>query len=141
MSTRTATDLRVGGPCPANGHGDGHSHGHGHDHPQDREQWRPHTPPGAHPVLDIGGDIGALVVYLPELTATGELDVQPTGRPEARFHTGVHDRPFGAGGGDRAWVAIFPEMVEGSYELLDDHGATRAHVAVFGGQVRELDLR
>jgi hypothetical protein len=38
-------------------------------------------------------------------------------------------------------VAIFPEMTEGSYELLDDHGAPLAQVEVAGGEVRELDLR
>jgi hypothetical protein len=118
-----------------------HPHHHPHSHPQGtgtgtavRELWRPHAPPGEVPILDIGGDVGALVVYLPELTATGELDVQPTGRPEDRFHTGVHER---AG----AWVAIFPEMDQGPYELLDDHGAVRALVTVTGGEVRELDLR
>ena len=128
-----------------------HPHSHPHPHPgavgvavavaERPGQWRPHTPPGETPVLDIGGDVGALVVYLPELTASGELDVQPVGRPEGRFHTGVHDRPSGAGGGARTWVAIFPEMTEGSYELLDDHGALLAQVAVAGGEVRELDLR
>lgn len=124
-------------------HGHDHGHGHGHDHPHShphvtgtavRELWRPHAPPGEVPILDIGGDVGALIVYLPRLTATGELDVQPTGQPEGRFHTGVHER-----GG--AWVAIFPEMVEGAYELLDDHGAQLATVTVTGGEVRELDLR
>jgi hypothetical protein len=32
-------------------------------------------------------------------------------------------------------------VVEGSYDLLDDHGATLAQVDVTGGHVRELDLR
>jgi hypothetical protein len=111
-----------------------HAHPHPHPHPRPRGQWRPHTPPGEVPVLDIGGDVGALIVYLPELTATGELDVQPAGRPEDRFHTGVHER-------QASWVAIFPEMVEGRYELLDDRGDLLAPVTVEGGEVRELDLR
>jgi len=124
-----------------------HPHPHPHSHPPShsheagtgtgtavREQWRPHSPPGEVPILDIGGDVGALIVYLPQLTATGELDVQPTGEPEGRFHTGVHER-------SSAWVAIFPEMAEGPYELLDDHGAVLAEVVVTGGEVRELDLR
>ncbi|HMG40227.1 MAG TPA: hypothetical protein VK611_02825 [Acidimicrobiales bacterium] len=120
-----------------------HDHDHAHPHvlPHPLEQWRPHTPPGETPVLDIGGDVGALVVYLPELTASGELDVQPSGRPEGRFHTGVHHRLFGASGADKAWVAIFPEMTEGTYELLDDDGTRLAEVAVAGGEVQELDLR
>lgn len=121
-----------------------HLHDHPHVHPHShgtemREQWRPHTPPGETPVLDIGGDVGALVVYLLELTASGELDVQPSGRPEGRFHTGVHNRAGGDGG--EAWVAIFPEMTEGTYELLDDHGTHLAEVTITGGAVQELDLR
>jgi hypothetical protein len=111
-----------------------HVHPHPHSGEGVRSQWRPHTPPGANPVLDIGGDIGALIVYLPELTPSGELTVHPTGRPADHFHTGVHHR------GD-AWVAIFPEVVEGSYDLVDDDGAWLAEVVVPGGVVEELDLR
>lgn len=156
--TRPTTNLRisVGGPCAAgHSHGAGHTHSHTHSHGGDHlhhhhdhdahdpvvddggvmvEQWRPHTPPGPNPVLDIGGDIGALVVYLARLTASGELDIQPLGDPAGRFHTGVHRR-------DGVWVAVFPEVVEGRYELLDDHGRTRAQVVVTGGEVREIDLR
>jgi hypothetical protein len=177
MSGTATGDRRVGDPWPAHSHGHGpasghdHSPGHGHDHghspghghgtghghshdhgpdPQGRPLWRPHTPPGEVPILDIGGDVGALIVYLPALTATGELDIQPVGEPGARFHTGVHERgsavsptsptsPAPAAGS--AWVAIYPEVVEGRYELLDDHGARLALVAVAGGEVRELDLR
>jgi len=40
-----------------------------------------------------------------------------------------------------AWVAIFPEVAEGSYELVDDHGDWLAEVDVAGGLVQELDLR
>jgi hypothetical protein len=141
------------GHAPGHDHGHSHGHGHSHDHgpdPQGRPLWRPHTPPGEVPILDIGGDVGALIVYLPALTATGELDIQPVGEPGARFHTGVHERgsavsptsptsPAPAAGS--AWVAIYPEVVEGRYELLDDHGARLALVAVAGGEVRELDLR
>lgn len=108
-----------------------HDHPHPHPHPR---QWRPESPPGANPVLDIGGDIGALVVHLPDLTASGELEAHPTGMPTARFHTGVHHR-------DGGWVAIFPEVVEGRYDLLDDDGTTRAQVVVTGGEVSQLDLR
>jgi hypothetical protein len=96
--------------------------------------WRPHEPPGPNPLLDIGGDVGALIAYLPRLTASGELDVQPEGQPEGRFHTGVHQR-------NGTWVAVFPEVVEGWYELLDDAGRTLVRVVVIGGEVREVDLR
>lgn len=134
-----ATDLSVGGPCHAHPHVHDHSHDHDHGQSHDHDhgptvQWRPHTAPGANPVLDIGGDVGALVVYLPELTPSGELEAHPTGRPTARFHTGVHQR-------EDVWVAIFPEVVEGRYDLLDADGSTRAQAVVTGGEVSQLDLR
>lgn len=96
--------------------------------------------PGAHssPVLDIGGDIGALVVYLTDQPATGELEACPVDDPTARFHTGVHHRAIAHG---FAWTAVFPEVTEGSYHLLDDDGAPLAHVTVTGGTVQQLDLR
>ena len=96
--------------------------------------------PGANssPVLDIGGDIGALVVYLADQPATGELEACPVDDPTARFHTGVHHRAIAHG---VAWTAVFPEVAEGSYHLLDDDGAPLAHVTVAGGTVHQLDLR
>jgi len=109
-----------------------------------------HDRPGAHsaPVLDIGGEVGALVVYLADRPPTGELEACPAGEPAARFHTGVHHRsiatfPSGRGSGSDvwAWTAVFPEIIEGRYQLLDDAGVPMAHVTVAGGSVHQLDLR
>jgi hypothetical protein len=109
-----------------------------------------HHRPGAHsaPVLDIGGEVGALVVYLADRTPTGELEACPAGEPTARFHTGVHQRSIptgrsGRGSGSRgwAWTAVFPEVTEGRYQLLDDEGVPMADVTVTGGSVHQLDLR
>lgn len=90
------------------------------------------------PVLDIGGEVGALVVYLADRTPTGELEACPAGEPAARFHTGVHHRAIERGW---AWTAVFPEVTEGTYHLLDHDGAPLAHVTVTGGSVHRLDLR
>jgi hypothetical protein len=109
-----------------------------------------HHRPGAHsaPVLDIGGEVGALVVYLADRPPTGELEACPVGQPAARFHTGVHHRsistgPSGRGNGSDvwAWTAVFPEINEGPYELLDDAGKPMARVTIAGGSVHQLDLR
>lgn len=88
------------------------------------------------PVLDIGGEVGALIVYLAAQPETGELHACPSSDPVPRpaFHTGVHLR-------DSTWVAIYPEVVEGEYHLLDERGAPMATVAVTGGEVGQLDLR
>jgi hypothetical protein len=119
-----------------------------------------HHRPGAHsaPVLDIGGEVGALVVYLAHRPSTGELKACPVGEPAARFHTGVHHRSISAGPSGRgsgsdgpsgrgsgsdswAWAAVFPEVTEGRYELLDEGGVPMADVDVTGGNVHQLDLR
>lgn len=96
--------------------------------------------PEAHssPVLDIGGEVGAMVVYLAAGTRSGELEACPVGAPNARFHTGVHHRAIADG---FAWTAVFPEVTEGAYHLLDAKGAPVAAVTVTGGRVAELDLR
>jgi hypothetical protein len=97
-----------------------------------------HHAPGANPVLDIGGEVGALVVYLAALPATDELYAHPAGQPDHEFHTGVHTREVD---GQPTWVAIFPTVREGHYYLLDDDHQPMAAVTVVGGQVEHADLR
>src|SRR4029453_9914139 len=81
-------------------HGHTHTHTHPHPHPHSAVREAPGAPaPGANPMLDIGGDVGAMVVYLDGPTASGELEACPAGGPAERFHTGVHLREIGGGGG------------------------------------------
>ena len=94
--------------------------------------------PGLSPVLDIGGEIGALVVYLASPPPGGELDGCPAGDPGRRFHTGVHLRHVRP---SPSHVAVFPALGEGSYDLLDGRGGVLARVDVIGGSVTEVDLR
>jgi hypothetical protein len=81
--------------------------------------------------------VGAVVVYLPGPTPSGELEARPAGDPTRRFHTGVHPRDVG---GATTQVAVYPEIVEGTYEILDEHLAPVARVDVRGGEVTELHL-
>lgn len=97
-----------------------------------------HHEAGQWPVLDVGGDVGALVVHLAAVPAGGELEARPLGRPDRRFHTGVHLRPMA---GQLVPVALFPEVTEGTYELLDEDLVPMATVEVVGGEVQTLDLR
>ena len=93
---------------------------------------------GESPVLDIGGDVGAIVVYLSAAPGSGELEACPTGAPARRFHTGVHPR---AVAGSQVWAALFPAVAAGRYDLLDEHGEPVVCVTVAGGAVVEVDLR
>lgn len=94
---------------------------------------------GVSSLLDIGDEVGALVVYLPGDTPSGELEACPAGRPDEHFHTGVHPRPLGDGAS--LHVAVFPQVAQGSYQVLDDAGIPVALVQVTGGHVAEVDLR
>jgi hypothetical protein len=89
-------------------------------------------------MLDIGGDIGALVVTMPSSMAGVEIEIaaEGSGHP-AHGHKHEHGHGHGHGHthghGHRPHVAVvnrptadgavpslvFPELVEGSYELFD----------------------
>ncbi len=102
-------------------------------------------------MLDIGGDIGALVVSMPAALAGHEVEIAPAGEQAPRHdHDPDHGHGHGHGHGHRLHVAVvrrpvsggeipslvFPELVAGSYELFDK-GAdeVRLTVEVVGGQV------
>lgn len=122
-------------------------HGHddsSHDHDDGQDHDHRHAAPGISVVLDIGGEVGALIVYLASMPPGGELEARPTCVDSARFHTGVHlrDAPVGT---EQVLVAVFPEVREGAYELLAEKGVADTpvigEVTIVGGEVTELDLR
>lgn len=83
-------------------------------------------------MLDIGGDVGAVVVVLGPEPAVEELDIQPVGNPAGRFHTGVHEREVD---GRSERTAVYPEVHAGRYELLDGAGRPFTEVEAVGGEV------
>ena len=108
-----------------------HPHAHDHEHPHEDNS---HAGQGM-VVLDIGGDVGALVVTMPEAMLGEEIEVV-TGREEPghhRPHVAVVPRP---GPGGTVPSLVFGELVEGSYALVpkgtDD---VRLRVQVSGGEV------
>ena len=84
--------------------------------------------PGTSPVLDIGGDVGAMIVYL-DGTPSGEIVAIPPAVPRSTSHRGA---PAGQGG-RTVHVALFPEVVAGGYDLLDPDGEPLARIGVTGG--------
>ena len=105
-----------------------HVHQHAHLHEN------PHAGQGS-VLLDIGGDVGALVVAMPEEMLGDEIEVvtglEPAGHH--RPHVAVVPRPVGDG---TVPSLVFPELLEGSYALVpkgtDD---VRLRVYVRGGEV------
>ena len=120
-----------------------HIHVHGHEHTHEHDGGHEHAPEAGLPpqggpvVVDIGGDVGALIVHLDRDLLGTELHLRQDGWDHT-VHTGVWDRPLG----DRSvTVAVYPALVEGSYQVLDRAGAVRRTVGIEGGRVAELDLR
>ena len=113
-----------------------HTHDHGphlHLHPESY----PHVH-GGPVVLDIGGDIGALIARTDDAALGTEIHLRSEDRPTADVHTGVWERTVSAG---RVTAAVFAELLEGWYWVLDDRGRDVRRVEVRGGQLTTLDLR
>jgi hypothetical protein len=96
---------------------------------------RPHPEPV---VLDIGGSIGALVVYADEHLIDTPVEVSPTGADDKRFHQHILERPMP---GATRFAAVFDKIEEGSYTLwLHDEPRAR-NFEITGGTVSEVDWR
>ena len=118
-------------------------------------------------MLDIGGDVGALVVTMPEGMTGVEVEIRPAGGTHANgvhhhghdhghdhgeAHGGAHghahghahhphvavvDRPVQEG---RVPSLVFPELVEGRYELYEkETDDVRLTVDVRGSEVTAAD--
>jgi hypothetical protein len=91
-------------------------------------------------LLDIGGDIGALVLRMPAELAGSEVEARPAEHAEDWSHlphVGVLAR---ASGGRLSHSAVFGELPDGRYELyLRPAGAVALTVRVRGGEVTEAD--
>ena len=113
-----------------------------------RSMENPHA--GQGPVLlDVGGDIGALLVTMPPSLEGTEIEIRPQpitgdadhGRsPDSRdhahlTHVEVLPRPTPAG---LVTCAVFPELAEGRYELYErPYGPVRLQVGIIGGRVTQ----
>jgi hypothetical protein len=86
-------------------------------------------------VLEIGDDVGALIVHTdPELHGL-EVEISPAGDDAQRSHKEVLERSTG---GRPAYTAVFDRIPEGTYTLWTA-GVPRARkVAVAGGRITEL---
>jgi len=94
--------------------------------------------PSGPAVLDIGEGAGALLVIVPAALLHTEIEVSPDGRPGARTHTGVHDRPMG---GELLPLALFPSLDAGTWTLWGPGPCTTRSVEILDGRVTEVDWR
>ena len=111
-------------------------HGHAHQHPHhEHHAARPHP---EYVVLDIGDEVGALIVHTgPELHGV-EVEISPAGDDRARSHKDVLERAIA---GCPAHTAVFDDLAAGTYTLWIDDAAITRGVVVEGGAITELDWR
>lgn len=109
-------------------------------------------------LLDIGGDVGALVVTMPDGLDGVEIAIQPAGSQQIHDHRHAHDHDHHDHSGDHTHdhhephVAVverpvlgnavpslvYPELTEGNYELYRRGGGqVELTVTVIGGEVTE----
>jgi hypothetical protein len=102
-------------------------------------------------LLDIGGDIGALVVAMPASTVGLEVEIRPLDTAPASAHTHAHDHGHAHDHAHLAHVAVvarpvadgqlpslvFGELESGRYELFEKGcpDAVALQVTVAGGVV------
>lgn len=114
----------------------------------------PHAGKGSSVLLDIGGDIGALVITMPSELTGKEVELRPTDRVATSGQAEEHGHGHGHGHGhalphvavvprpspegEIVHSAVFFEVPHGTYELyVRPDGPVRLTVDVAGGAVTE----
>jgi hypothetical protein len=100
-----------------------------HSHARD---WSTHTQPA---VLDIGEDVGALVLYTPPDLHGQEIEVSPLGDDARRVHTAVLLRIVN---GQRICAALYPQLAAGEYRIWGDESLGPSSVTIQPGRVAEV---
>ncbi len=116
-------------------HDHSHAHEHGHSHAAGGENYSARRHPES-VILDIGGEIGALIVHTDADMHGVEVEISATGRDDQRSHKDVLEREID---GRPAFTAVFDKVREGSYTLWVDDLARARDVVVTGGAISELD--
>jgi hypothetical protein len=89
-----------------------------------------------HVVLDIGGEIGALILHTDAEMVGVEVEISATGEDESRTHKDVLEREIN---GRPAYTAVFDQLREGTYTLWVNDRPRAREVVVAGARVAELD--
>jgi hypothetical protein len=83
-------------------------------------------------VLDIGGDVGALLLRTPSTLNGQEIDLDPVDETVPHTHSAVRERRLLGG---VAYAAVYPSLLAGHYVV----GDTGQRVLIVGGQVTEAE--
>jgi hypothetical protein len=89
-------------------------------------------------VLDIGQDIGALVIYTNAELRGREIEVSPQGNAATRVHVEVLERRVN---GRQVFAAVFPKLRAGGYEIWGNTPNPSGIATIMGGEVTTVDWR
>jgi hypothetical protein len=108
-------------------------------HAERAEHTEHDPPPYRGIVLDIGGDVGALLVHAPAGMLGDEVEISVTDRGAHRVHAVVREQWTWSGA---VTVAVFPDLREGDYVVWGRSGSSHpcGRVHVDGGRVAEARL-
>jgi hypothetical protein len=81
-------------------------------------------------VLDIGGDVGALIIVTPARMAGKEIHVSPLHDPAGRTHALVRERRLGPAS---CHAAVYPALPAGDYTIWRNAGSPAGTVRIDGG--------
>lgn len=89
-------------------------------------------------VLEIGEDVGALIVHADPGLHGAEIEISPSRDDHLRSHKEVLERSIN---GSPAFTAVFDAMPAGSYTLWMAGRARVRDLKVPGGEIVEVDWR
>jgi hypothetical protein len=111
-----------------------HQHADATHHHGEEGQLGPSGP--ATVMADIGGDIGAAVIYTPEQLAGLEIEIRLAGAEWDGTHTAIRERQLN---GPVVWAAFFAALHAGRYDLrLREDTSQSMMLEVVGGVVTEV---
>jgi hypothetical protein len=87
-------------------------------------------------VLDIGDNVGALMLRTGSEFCGREIEISPKQDPARRVHTQIHERLVN---GSTSYSGVFPELKEGEYFVWGDGPEPIGGVTIAGGEVATLD--
>jgi hypothetical protein len=88
-------------------------------------------------VLDVGGQIGALILYTAPDLAGAEIEISPLAAGAKRTHACVRER---TGDHGTSYAAVYPGLTAGGYTVWGETGAPLADVTITGGLITQHHL-
>ena len=93
---------------------------------------------GEQVVLDIGQDVGALVLYTGEELRGREIEVSLKGNDARRVHTAILERRVN---GRVVFAGVYATLPAGDYTIWGNGAQPTGAVTIVGGEVAEVDWR